>query len=142
MLVRLYLILGLFICFSLANFPSKDDSDFGMSVGDSAATKLVRSAVEYQLRSPHLIKLKIKSAEDVWFHDVVKLNSKNRISIGSLNVRFPNDKTIEAEARQLSLNSSSLVNDAALPFFFLDNKNLVMNVEVNYNFNIFLNILF
>jgi hypothetical protein len=134
MLVRLYLILGLFICFSLANFPSKDDSDFGMSVGDSAATKLVRSAVEYQLRSPHLIKLKIKSAEDVWFHDVVKLNSKNRISIGSLNVRFPNDKTIEAEASQLSLNSSSLVNDASLPFFFLDNKNLVMNVEIDHAF--------
>jgi len=43
---------------------------------------LVRSALEYQLRSPHLIKLKLRSAEDVWFHDVVKLNSKNSVSIG------------------------------------------------------------
>nr|CAD2125863.1 unnamed protein product [Meloidogyne enterolobii] len=128
------LIFGLLFCVSSANFPNKDDADIGMSVGDSAATKLVRSALEYQLRSPHLIKLKLRSAEDVWFHDVVKLNSKNSVSIGSLNVRFPNDKIIEAEARHLSLNSSTLVNDASLPLFFLDRKNVVVGVEVDHAF--------
>uniref|UniRef100_A0A915MXQ6 Uncharacterized protein n=1 Tax=Meloidogyne javanica TaxID=6303 RepID=A0A915MXQ6_MELJA len=129
-----HFIFGLLFCFSSANFPNKDDADIGMSVGDSAATKLVRSALEYQLRSPHLIKLKLRSAEDVWFHDVVKLNSKNSVSIGSLNVRFPNDKIIEAEARHLSLNSSTLVNDASLPLFFLDRKNVVVDVEVDHAF--------
>ncbi|KAL7072207.1 hypothetical protein ACQ4LE_009024 [Meloidogyne hapla] len=129
-----HFIFGLLFCVSSASYLSKDDADIGMSVGDSAATKLVRSAMEYQLRSPHLIKLKLQSAEDVWFHDVVKLNSKNRVSIGSLNVRFPSDKIIEAEARHLSLNSSTLVNDASLPLFFLDRKNVVVDVEVKHAF--------
>jgi len=52
-------------------------------------------------------------------------------------VRFPNDKIIEAEARHLSLNSSTLVNDASLPLFFLDRKNVVVDVEVFFEYNIF-----
>ncbi|KAF7638213.1 hypothetical protein Mgra_00002443 [Meloidogyne graminicola] len=134
MLFILQFVLAFLFCFSFANFPTKDDADIGMSIGDSAATKLVKSAVEHQLRSPHLIKLKLQSAEDVWFHDVVKLDSKNRISIGSLNVRFPSNKIIEAESRQIILNSSFLVNDASLPLFFLDRKNVIMDVEIDHAF--------
>jgi hypothetical protein len=58
------------------------DGDLGFTIGSSAASKLVRNAVDGQLRQPRLMQIDVNSANDPWFNEVARLDSRNRIAIG------------------------------------------------------------
>lgn len=80
-----FILLLLLHCLAATN-PSSNfgdgSGDIGVSLGSSAATKLVRNAIDHVLRSPRFIELDLNSWKDPWFKEVARLDSRNRVTIG------------------------------------------------------------
>uniref|UniRef100_A0A914GW96 Uncharacterized protein n=1 Tax=Globodera rostochiensis TaxID=31243 RepID=A0A914GW96_GLORO len=102
-------------------------ADLELSIGSSAATKLVQGALDGALRSPRFIELELASRNSPR-HAVAHVYSLNRVNVGALEVRF-NDSQIRVEARRVLLNSSSLINMTTLPLL-LDGKRVILNAVV------------
>jgi hypothetical protein len=49
----------------------------------------------------------------------------------SLEVNFRDRQQIEVQGKNLHLNSSTFINNAALPLWFLDQKSILLHIEVS-----------
>lgn len=72
---------------SSASSDADGGGDVGVSLGSSAATKLVRNAVESALRASRYIKFEIESKPDARY-SVAHVTSLNRVAVGGFCLCF------------------------------------------------------
>ncbi|KAL3077126.1 hypothetical protein niasHS_013115 [Heterodera schachtii] len=116
------------LSFFVAGVAADSSNDLELSIGSSAATKLVQGAIDGTLRSPRFIELELASKNSPR-HALAHVYSINRVNVGFLEVHF-NQSQIRVETRRVVLNSTSLINMTSLPLL-LDGKRVILNAVVD-----------
>lgn len=103
-------------------------SDLGFSVGSRAASQLVQHAVKTALHQPRRLQLEVRNSGRPWFEPIAHLDSKAKVSLNEVNVRFHNN-WVDVNLSKLTINSTTNIVVLPLPFFLgEDTAHLVADV--------------
>jgi len=91
--------------------------DFGLSLGSSAAARLIEHYTHHSLRHPRHLQMELLSSSSTpWFPPIASVESRNRIHLGRLDIHFRQQR-VEAEWLNVSLHSDSNIHLLPLPSF-------------------------
>uniref|UniRef100_A0A915D1E7 Uncharacterized protein n=1 Tax=Ditylenchus dipsaci TaxID=166011 RepID=A0A915D1E7_9BILA len=117
----LYFFIPLSFLFGWTNaspsLPLGSAADSGLTIGSSAASKLLTHYAHAALRQPKQMTLDLRSGSgQPWFDCIAHVDSKNRIALGNMKVSFHNNQ-MEAKMEDIVVRSDSNIILLPLPFF-------------------------